>query len=130
MLMDLTTSERNVTAGSALTAELVDLQKFMFSDRCHLKVFRVKSSFSVHEGSFAMDNLHQSLQDVTFLVTAECLPEGGSQVLWGRFYYFRCLQMFSVFSRCTIYLHLLHYQFLRCWGFILQWSGSIQGRLM
>ena len=75
--MDLTTSERNVTAGSALTAELVDL----LSDRCHLKVFRVKSSFSVHEGSFAMDNLHQSLQDVTFLVTAECLPEGGSQVL-------------------------------------------------
>ena len=81
MLMDLTTSKRNVTAGSALTAELVDLQKFMFSDRCHLKVFRVKSSFSVHEGSFAMDNLLQSLQDVTFLVTAECLPEGGSQVL-------------------------------------------------
>ena len=79
--MDLTTSERNVTAGSALTAELVNLQKFIFRDRCHLKVFRVKSSFSLHEGSYAMDNLLQSLQDVSFLVTAECLPAGESHVL-------------------------------------------------
>ena len=34
--MDINTSERNITAGSILTAELVDLQKFMFSDRYHL----------------------------------------------------------------------------------------------
>ena len=38
MSMDLNTSERNVTVGSVLTAELVDLQKFMFSDRYHLTV--------------------------------------------------------------------------------------------
>ena len=36
MSMDLTTCERNITAGSVLTAGLVDLYKFMFSDRCHL----------------------------------------------------------------------------------------------
>ena len=34
--LDLNTSERNVTAGSVLTPGLVDLQKFMFSDRYHL----------------------------------------------------------------------------------------------
>ena len=34
--MDLNTSERNVTARSDLKAGLVDLQKFMFSDRYHL----------------------------------------------------------------------------------------------
>ena len=34
--MDLSTSEQNATAGSVLTAGLVDLQKFMFGDRYHL----------------------------------------------------------------------------------------------
>ena len=34
--MDLNTSERNITAGSVMTAGLVNLQKFMFSDRYHL----------------------------------------------------------------------------------------------
>ena len=34
--MDLNTSEQNVAAGSALMPGLVDLQKFMFSDRYHL----------------------------------------------------------------------------------------------
>ena len=37
MLMDLNTPERNVTAGSILMPGLVDLQKFMFSDRYHLR---------------------------------------------------------------------------------------------
>ena len=36
--MDLNTSERNVTARSFLMLELVDFQKFMFSDRYHLTV--------------------------------------------------------------------------------------------
>ena len=34
--LDLNASERNATAGSVLTPGLVDLQKFMFSDRSHL----------------------------------------------------------------------------------------------
>ena len=34
--MDMNTSEQNVTAGSILMPGLVDLQKFMFSDRYHL----------------------------------------------------------------------------------------------
>ena len=34
--MDLKISEQDVTAGSALTVGLVDLQKFMFSDRYYL----------------------------------------------------------------------------------------------
>ena len=34
--MDLNASEQNITAGSVLTPELVDLQKYMFSDRYHL----------------------------------------------------------------------------------------------
>ena len=33
---DLNTSEQNVIGGSVLKAGLVDLQKFMFSDRYHL----------------------------------------------------------------------------------------------
>ena len=36
MSMDLNTSEQNVTAGSILTPGLVDMQKFMFSDRYYL----------------------------------------------------------------------------------------------
>ena len=36
MSMDLNTSELNLTTGSVLTLGLVDLQKFMFSDRYHL----------------------------------------------------------------------------------------------
>ena len=39
MSMDLNTSEWNVTARSVLTAGLVHLQKFMFSDRYHLTDF-------------------------------------------------------------------------------------------
>ena len=36
MSMDLNTSEQNVTVRSVLIAGLVDLQKFMLSDRYHL----------------------------------------------------------------------------------------------
>ena len=36
MSMDLNTTEQNVTAGSVLTPWLVDLQKFVFSERYHL----------------------------------------------------------------------------------------------
>ena len=36
--MDLNTSEQNLTAGSVLTPELVDLQKFMFSDGYDLTI--------------------------------------------------------------------------------------------
>ena len=37
MSKDLNISEQNITAGFVLTAGLVHLQKFMFSDRYHLK---------------------------------------------------------------------------------------------
>ena len=37
--MDLNISEQNLTAGSVLTAELVGLQKSMFSDRYQLTAF-------------------------------------------------------------------------------------------
>ena len=37
--MDLNTSEHNVTAGSALMPGLMDLQKFMFSDRYRSTAF-------------------------------------------------------------------------------------------
>ena len=35
--MDLNTSEQKITTESVLTSGLMDLQKFMFSDRYHLK---------------------------------------------------------------------------------------------
>ena len=80
--MDLNTSERNVTAGSVLIAGLVDLQKFIFSDRYHLiasTLTRVCPSMT--GGSHAMDSLFQLLQDVSFVVAVECFPEGESRVL-------------------------------------------------
>ena len=80
MSVDLNTSERNVTAGSVLIPGLVDLEKFMLSDRYHLS-FHVNSSLSLDDGSHAVDNLFQSLQDVSFVVVVECLPEGESRVI-------------------------------------------------
>ena len=72
--MNFNTSERNVIGGSVLTPGLVDLQKFMFSDRYHL---RASTLARVH----GMDNVFQSLYDFSFAVAAECLPEGKSHVL-------------------------------------------------
>ena len=71
MPMDLNTSERKVTAGSVLTPGLVYLQKFMFSDRYHLTA----SALTLNDGFHAMDNLFQSLQEISFVVAVKCLPE-------------------------------------------------------
>ena len=43
--MNVNTSERNVIGGSVLTPGLVDLQKFMFSDRYHLRASTLARAF-------------------------------------------------------------------------------------
>ena len=56
--MNFNTSERNVIGGSVFTPGLVDLQKFMFSDRYHLtastlaRVFCLMTEFMVWITSF------------------------------------------------------------------------------
>ena len=75
--MDLNTSEQNVTAGSVLTPGLVDLQKFMFSDRYHLTASALVRVCPWMTGL----NLLQLLDDMSSVVTVECLPEGESHVL-------------------------------------------------
>ena len=60
MLMDLNTSEQNLTVGFVLTPELVDLQKFMFSD-IPLNNLHVSSSLTLDGRPHVIDNLFQSL---------------------------------------------------------------------
>ena len=60
MLMDLNTSEQNLTAGSVLMPEPVDLQKFMFSD-IPLNNLHVSSSLTIDGRPHVIDNLFQSL---------------------------------------------------------------------
>ena len=62
-----------------LDARLVDLQKFIFSDRCHLAASTLARVCPSMTG--LKDNVFQSLQDVSFVVAVEFLPEGDSRVL-------------------------------------------------
>ena len=66
--MDLNTTERNITARSVLTPGLVDFQKFIFGDRYHVTTSALAQVFSHNDRSHAMDNLFQSLQNVSCVV--------------------------------------------------------------
>ena len=79
--MVLITQQRNVTVGSALWLRLTNLHTLMFSDRYHLTAFCVCLIFSLDDGSHALDNVFQSLQDVSFVIAVGCLREGESCVL-------------------------------------------------
>ena len=81
MLMDLNASEKNVTARSVLTPGLVELLKFMLFEEIPFDSLLVSSSLSLDDRSHAMDNLFQSLQDVSFVVDVECLLEGENHVI-------------------------------------------------
>ena len=81
MLVDFNASEKNVTARSVLTPELVELLKFMFFEEIPFDSLLVSSSLSLDDRSRAMDNLFQSLQDVSFVADVECLPEGENRVI-------------------------------------------------
>ena len=81
MLMDLNASEQNVTARSVLTPGLVELLKFMLFEETPFDSLLVSSSLSLDDRSHAMDNLFQSLQDVSFVVDVECLLEGENHVI-------------------------------------------------
>ena len=133
MSIDLNTSEQNVIAGSVLTPGLVDLQKFMFSDRYHLTasaLARVCPSFCLMLWITTFNRCtmsHLLLLLNVFLKVRSMYFKADSSILGD----FQC-------SACSAgappppsppHLHLLHYQFLRCWGNILGWSRSIQGCL-
>ena len=79
--MDLNASEQNVTARSVLTPGLVELLKFMLFEEIPFDSLLVSSSLSLDDRSHAMDNLFQSLQDVSFVVDVECLLEGENHVI-------------------------------------------------
>ena len=50
MLMDLNTTEWNITARSVLTPGLVDFQKFIFGDRYHLTTSALAQVFPTMTG--------------------------------------------------------------------------------
>ena len=84
-------------------ARACGLQKFMFSDRYHLAAITLaRVCLSLNGGSHVMDKVFQPLQDVSFVVAVECPSEGENRILQGRFYYFKCLAIFSVINRCTV----------------------------
>ena len=127
MSMNLNTSERNVTARSVLIPGLVDLQKFMFSYRYHLTGSALAQVCLSMMGLMLWITSFNHCRNLLLLVLNDLLNVRA--VYFKADYYFRCFPMFNMLSRFTTHLHLLHHQFFRCWGSILKWNGSIQGRL-
>ena len=79
--MDMNTSEQNVTAGTILMPGLVDLQKFMFSDRYHLTAPTLVRVCLSMTGLMLWITSFNRCKDVSFVVALGRLPEGESHVL-------------------------------------------------
>ena len=93
----------------ALMPGLVDLQKFMFSNRYHLKasalsrVWPSLTSFNRCRMSLVLLLLNAFLKVRAMYFKADSTDSGA-------------FPMLIMFSRCTTHLHFLHNQFLRCEG--------------
>ena len=80
MSMDLNIFEWNITARSVFMPGLVDLQKFMFSDRYHLTAPTLVRVCLSMTGLMLWITSFNRCKDVSFVVALGRLPEGESHV--------------------------------------------------
>ena len=81
VLMDLNTSEQNVTAGSVLKPGLQELWKFMFSDRYQLTASTLVCVCPSMTGVMLWIASFNRWKASLFVVAVECLPEGEDCVI-------------------------------------------------